>query len=413
MDKNYFPLNKVQLARLAEQYGTPFYIYDEEEICKNFRLLANAFKSFSNFKVFFSVKACPNPYILKILKKEGSGASCSTLSEIILAENAGFLGEDIFFTTNESSAREIIYGNLKNCLFNLDDISHIDFLEKTLGGIPEFISICYNSIFSQEKKQEGSFGLSREQVFQACKILQEKGVQKFGLHVNLAEKITSDLFLQSIDSLFTLMVEIKEKFGVKIQNILLGIHQVFPRDIKERNLDYESFAKKIKAAYDKILLPAELNSTTIALECGSLITEPFGYLVSKVLYQKSGGQDFIKLDYSIPELIDLTKDDYNIFIVDKEKQNETNKYIVLGSVTENYNNCIIETSLPHLENGELIIINNMGSYSRAKESNYKGKLRSGELLLRRNGTVIPIRRQETLDDYFSTIDFVKLKNFNV
>lgn len=415
MDKNYFPLNKTQLETLAEQYGTPFYIYDEEEICKNFLRFVKAFNDFPNFKEYFSVKACPNPYILKILKKEGSGASCSSLAEIILAENAGFTGEDIFFTTKETTAKEIIYGNLKGCLFNLDDISHIDFIAKTLGGLPDFLSFCYNldSFQFQEKSKATKAGLPKEQILQTYKISKERGVKRLALHVNLnANQITIDYFVQLVEHLFLLAVEIKEKVGIKIETINLGngIGISFAPDYK--NIDYEALAKKIKALYDKILVTNGLDSTTIAFECSHIITGPYGWLVTRVMHKKSGEREYIGLDATLASLKDVNLENYhNITVTGKEKQEKNHLYDVSGSLFEDKDS--LQKELPQVDIGDLLVIHNVGAYCSAKELNYNGNLRPGELLLRQNGTVIPIRRRETLDDYFSTIDFVKLKTFSV
>ncbi|MBR2461579.1 MAG: diaminopimelate decarboxylase, partial [Spirochaetaceae bacterium] len=263
MSEKTFPLNHEQLERLTETFETPFYLYDEKAIRENMRRFTKAFSIFPSFKEYFAVKACPNPYILKILKSEGCGADCSSLPELILAENAGMLEEEVMFTSNETPAKEYVYANLKGNIINLDDITHIDYLEKALGALPELISFRYNPGPLKEgnaligKPEEAKYGLTREQIFEAYKICKERGVKRFGLHTMVASnELNPDYFVETAELLFKLAAELKEKLGVSIEFVNLGGGIGIPYRPEQVAVDYDRIAQGIKAAYDRLVVPA-------------------------------------------------------------------------------------------------------------------------------------------------------------
>ncbi len=421
MSEKTFPLNHEQLERLTETHETPFYLYDERAIRENMRRFTKAFSIFPAFKEYFAVKACPNPYILKILKSEGCGADCSSLPELILAENAGMLGEEVMFTSNETPAKEYIYANLKGNIINLDDITHIDYLEKALGALPELISFRYNPGPLKEgnaligKPEEAKYGLTREQVFEAYKICKERGVKRFGLHTMVASnELNPEYFVETAELLFNLAAELKEKVGVSIEFVNLGGGIGIPYRPEQVAVDYDYVAKGIKAAYDRIVLPAGLDPLKICWECGRPITGPYGWLVTRALHQKHIYREYIGVDASMADLMrpGMYGAYHEVTVSGKETAAKTETYDVVGSLCVNCDKFAVQRQLPKIEIGDLLIIHDSGAHGRAMGFNYNAKLRCGELLLREDGSAVQIRRKETVDDYFATLDFGGLKDFS-
>ena len=422
MSEKNFPLNKEQLEQLTQSYETPFYLYDEKAIRENMRRFTKAFSIFPSFKEYFAVKACPNPYIMKILKNEGCGADCSSLPELILAENAGILGEEVMFTSNETPAKEYIYANLKGNIINLDDITHIDFLDATLGGLPELISFRYNPGPLKAgnaligKPEEAKYGLTREQIFEAYKICKDRGVKRFGLHTMVASnELNPDYFVETAQLLFTLAVELKEKVGVSVEFVNLGGGIGIPYRPEQVAVDYDYVAKGIKAVYDKTIVPAGLDPLKICWECGRPITGPYGWLVTRVLHQKHIYREYIGVDASMADLMrpGMYGAYHEVTVSGKEAAAKTETYDVVGSLCENCDKFAVQRQLPKIDIGDLLIIHDAGAHGRAMGFNYNAKLRCGELLLREDGSVVQIRRKETVDDYFATLDFKGLQSFSV
>ena len=420
MSKKNFPLNKEQLEQLTQSYETPFYLYDEKAIRENMRRFTKAFSIFPSFKEYFAVKACPNPYIMKILKNEGCGADCSSLPELILAENAGMLGEEVMFTSNETPAKEYIYANLKGNIINLDDITHIDYLEKALGALPELISFRYNPGPLKEgnaligKPEEAKYGLTREQIFEAYKICKDRGVKRFGLHTMVASnELNPDYFVETAQLLFTLAVELKEQVGVSLEFVNLGGGIGIPYRPEQVAVDYDYVAQGIKAVYDKLIVPAGLDPLKICWECGRPITGPYGWLVTRVLHQKHIYREYIGVDASMADLMrpGMYGAYHEVTVSGKEDAAKTETYDVVGSLCENCDKFAVQRQLPKIDIGDLLIIHDAGAHGRAMGFNYNAKLRCGELLLREDGSVVQIRRKETVDDYFATLDFKGLQSF--
>lgn len=438
MSEKYFPLSPGDLSGLAEKYGTPFYLYDERGIRKNIREFTRAFSIFPAFKEFFAVKACPNPYILKILADEGCGADCSSMPELILAEKSGILGRDVMFSSNETPEKEYIYANLKGNILNLDDITHIPFVEKALGSLPDMISFRYNpgslknsgvnSIIG--KPEEAKYGLTREQIFEAYKICRDKGVSNFALHTMVASnELNPDCFVETADIIFTLAAELKEKTGVKIELIDLGGGLGIPYKPGQKAVDYTGIAKRIRDSYDRILVPAGLDPVKICWECGRPVTGPYGWLVTRAIHQKHIYREYIGVDASMADLMrpGMYGAYHHVTVNGKpdpvdfsdgtvksglQEGRDYRIYDVVGSLCENCDKFAVQRPLPPIDTGDLIIIHDAGAHGRAMGFNYNGKLRCGELLLRESGEVMEIRRRETVDDYFATLDFRGLASFN-
>lgn len=422
MSEKTFPLSAQELQTLTERYETPFYLYDEKAIRENIRRFTKAFSIFPGFKEHFAVKACPNPYILKILRSEGCGADCSSLPELILAENAGIAGEDVMFTSNETPAKEYIYANLKGNIINLDDITHIPFLEKTLGFLPEIISFRYNPGPLKEgnaiigKPEEAKYGLTEEQIFEAYKICKDKGVKRFGLHTMVASnELNPDYFVETATLLFNLAAKVKEKVGITFEFVNLGGGLGIPYKPGDKAVDYDSIARGIRESYDAIVVPAGLDPLKIYWECGRPITGPYGWLVTRAIHEKHIYRDYIGVDASMADLMrpGMYGAYHEVTVSGKENAPKNKVYDVVGSLCENCDKFAVQRQLPEIQIGDLLIIHDAGAHGRAMGFNYNAKLRCGELLLRQDGSVVEIRRRETIDDYFATLDFKGLSSFNV
>lgn len=418
-----FPLTHAQLAEVAEKFPTPFYIYDEKAIRDNMRYFKNAFSIFPEFREYFAVKALPNPYILKILESEGCGADCSSLPELILSEKSGIGGERVMFTSNDTPAEEFVYAYERGNIINLDDISHIDFLKKALGGkLPDTICFRYNPGPLKQggnaiigKPEEAKYGLTREQMIEAYRICRDEGVKHFGLHTMVASnELNPEFFVDTAHIVFDLAVEVKEKTGVRIEFVDLGGGIGIPYKEEQKKVDLEYVAKKIRSLYDSVVVPAGLDPLAICFECGRPITGPYGWLVTTAIHEKKIYRDYIGCDASMADLMrpGMYGAYHTVTVSGKENSPKDHVYDVTGSLCENCDKFAVQRSLPEIERGDLVIIHDAGAHGRAMGFNYNGKLRCGELLLRTDGSVVQIRRKETIDDYFATLDFAGLDSFN-
>jgi len=427
MNQKFFPLDRAALEKIAQSYPTPFYIYDEKAIIENVRRIKAAFSVFPSYKNHFAVKALPNPYILKILNTEGFGADCSSLPELMLADIAGIKGEDIMLTSNETPTKEYIAAKNMGAVINLDDFTHINFLEKT-AGLPELISIRFNPGPLKEgnaiigKPEEAKYGFTREQLIQGYALLKEKGVKRFALHTMVASnELSVQYHIETAYMLFELAVEIFNKTGVRLEFINLGGGVGIPYKPEQTALDYEALTAGIKKAYDDVLEKAKLTPIEIRTEWGRIVTGPYGWLVTRAVHKKEIYRNYIALDACAADLMrpGLYGAYHHITIPGKENAPLTETYDVVGSLCENNDKFAIQRQLPKIDTaaegngpGDFVIIHDTGAHGRAMGYNYNGKLRCGELLLRQDGSIVQIRRSETVDDYFATLDINGVKYFN-
>ena len=426
MNKKYFPLDKPALEKLAEQYPTPFYLYDEKAIIENVGRIKAAYSVFPEYKNYFAVKALPNPYMLKILAGLGLGADCSSYTELLLAEMAGIKGEDIMFSSNETPAAEYAAAGKMGAIINLDDITHIDFLEKT-AGLPELISLRYNPGPLKDgnaiigKPEEAKYGLTREQIIRGFNILKEKGRTRFALHTMVASnELSVPYHIETAKMLFELAVEILDKTGVRPEFVNLGGGAGIPYRPEETAIDYKTLADGIQREYNKIIKPAGLEGLGIRTEWGRIITGPSGWLVTRAIHKKETYRNYIGLDACMADMMRpaLYNAYHHITIPGKENAEPTEIYDVVGSLCENNDKFAIQRRLPKINtaaenaaSADFVVIHDTGAHGRAMGFNYNGKLRCGELLLRPDGSVKQIRRPETADDYFATLDVNGLKDW--
>jgi len=421
MSNKDLPFFREQLEAILKKYPTPFHLYAEKAIIANTRRFKNAFSWNPGFKEYFAVKATPNPFLLKILHKEGFGTDCSSLTELMLSEKCGIVGEDIMFSSNDTPSNEFQKAFELGAIINLDDINHIEFLEKHCG-VPEVISFRYNpgklrkGNFIIGQPEESKYGFTKDQLFDGYKLIREKGAKRFGLHTFIASnELDSQYFVDTAIMLFDLAVELYQKIGIRLEFINLSGGIGIPYLPEDQPVDLEHIGKGIQEAYNEKLIPNELHPMKIFMECGRMITGPYGYLFSKVLHIKQIYKTHIGLDACMANLMRpaLYNAYHHITVLNKENEPHTETYDVTGSLCENNDKFAINRKLPKIEIGDLVVIHDTGAHGHAMGFNYNGKLRSSELLLRDNGDVVEIRRPETPDDYFATLDFGKLNTFKV
>ena len=419
-----FPLNNEQLKELVKKFPTPFYLYDEKAIRQNMREFTKAFSIFPVFREHFAVKACPNPYILKILASEGCGADCSSAPELMLSEMSGIKTDYVIFTSNETPASEYQLAYKQGNIINLDDITHIEYLKNALGGkLPETICFRYNPGALKQggvnaiigKPEEAKYGLTREQILEAYAICKKEGVKHFGLHTMVASnELNPDSLAETAKILFELCVELKEKVGVRIEFTDLGGGLGIPYKPDQKKVDYNEVAQKIRALYDQIIVPAGLDPLGIYWECGRPITGPYGWLVSTAIHEKHIYRDYIALDSCMADLMrpGMYGAYHEVTVSGKEDAPKTEVYDVVGSLCENSDKFAVQRPLPKIDMGDLVIVHDAGAHGRAMGFNYNGKLRAGEILMREDGSYKEIRRRETVEDLFATLDLNGVADFN-
>ena len=420
MSSKHFPFTRQQLTEIVERFPTPFYLYDEAAIRANAKRIARAFSVFPGFKEHFAVKALPNPFVLKVLADEGFGADCASLPELVLARRAGMSGEDVMFTSNETPAHEYVFARAQGAVINLDDITHIDYLEKACG-VPELVSCRYNPGPLKDgnviigRPEEAKYGFTREQLFEGYARLREKGARRFGLHTMVASnELSGDYHVETARILFELAVDLKRKIGIRLEFVNAGGGAGIPYRPEEQELDIEYVARGMRRAYDEIVVPAGLDPLGLRLEWGRIVTGPYGWLVTTAIHEKAIYRRYVGLDSCMSDLMrpGMYGAYHHVSVPGKDDAPRTETYDVVGSLCENNDKFAVQRQLPQIDVGDFVVIHDAGAHGRAMGFNYNGKLRCGEVLLRPDGTLLGIRRSETMEDYFATIDFEALAAFD-
>jgi diaminopimelate decarboxylase len=419
--KKTVPFSKHQIEELERRHSTPFHIYDEEAIRAGSRRLYKAFSwvpgpdgKEGGFKNYFAVKALPNPYILRVLKEEGMGADCSSLPELLLADAVGIKGEGIMFTSNDTPAEEFVQAKKLGAIINLDDITHIDVLEKA-AGIPDLVCFRYNP--GEEYRHgntiignpgEAKYGLTHDQILNAYKIAQQKGAKRFGLHAMIvSNQRGEEILAHAARLLFNLAVEIHKKTGIRLEFINLGGGIGIPYSPADHQVNIEDYARRVHKLYKEIIVANGLAPVRIVMESGRAVTGPYGYLVSRVLHVTQKHRDYVGLDACMANLMRpaLYGAYHHITVLGKENQPLDHVYDVTGSLCENNDKFAVQRYLPGISPGDLMVIHDAGAHGHAMGFNYNGKLRSAEFLMQKGGTFKLIRRAESVNDYFATLDF--------
>jgi diaminopimelate decarboxylase len=417
MSEKKVPFTKKTIETIAQRVPTPFHIYDEKAIRANAKAMKDAFSWAPGFKNYYAVKACPNPAIMHILKEEGFGADCSSLPELLLSEKIGLKQEDIMFTSNDTPGSEFKEASRLGAVINLDDITHIRTLEES-AGIPELICFRYNPGESRTGNAfighpaEAKYGVTSDQIIDAYKTMQEKGVRRFGLHTMVASnELNGEYFVETARMLFELVVRINKETGIKIEFINMGGGIGIPYKPEDEAVDLQEVSEGMRKLYKQIIVAADLDPLNIVFECGRMVTGPYGYLVSQVRHVAQKYKTYVGLDSSMANLMRpaLYGAYHHITVLGKEDEEATEVYDVTGSLCENNDKFAIDRRLPEIEAGDYVIIHDAGAHGYAMGFNYNGKLRSAELLLTEKGTVELIRRAETIDDYFATLAYTPME----
>lgn len=404
-----------QLNEITKTYPTPFHLYDEKGIRENAERLQRAFSWNKGFREYFAVKATPNPFVIDILKKVGCGADCSSLTELMIARAMGYEGEKIMFSSNDTPPEEFQLADELGAIINLDDFTHIDFLEKTVGRIPETISCRYNpgGLFKisndiMDNPGDSKYGMTTEQLFEAFKVLKAKGAKHFGIHAFLASNtVTNEYYPMLAKVLFEVAVKLKEETGADIRFINLSGGIGIPYCPDQEPNDIYTIGEGVKKVFEEVLVPAGMGHVALYTELGRFMLGPYGCLVTTAIHEKHTHKEYIGVDACAVNLMRpaMYGAYHHITVMGKEEQPCDHKYDVAGSLCENNDKFAIDRMLPKIEIGDLLVIHDTGAHGFSMGYNYNGKLRSAELLLKEDGSTQMIRRAETPNDYFATFDF--------
>ncbi len=413
MKKEAF-VTKEQIEEIAKTYPTPFHIYDERGIRENAQALREAFSWNKGFKEYFAVKATPNPFLIDILREYGCGCDCSSLTELMLSAAMGMEGKDIMFSSNDTPAEEFAYAAKIGATINLDDITHIDFLEKTIGRLPETISCRYNpgGLFKittdiMDNPGDAKYGFTTEQLFEGFRILKERGVRHFGIHAFLASNtVTNEYYPALARTLFEVAVKLRNETGADIRFINLSGGIGIPYRPDQEPNDIRAIGEGVRKVYEEVLVPAGMGDVAIYTELGRFMMGPYGQLVVKAIHEKHTHKEYVGVDACAVNLMRpaMYGAYHHITVLGKEDVPCDHQYDITGSLCENNDKFAVDRMLPKIDMGDYLVIHDTGAHGFSMGYNYNGKLKSAELLLKEDGSVQLIRRAETPKDYFATFD---------
>ncbi|NLL77923.1 MAG: diaminopimelate decarboxylase [Clostridiales bacterium] len=419
MSKKTF-VTKEMIEEIVKKYPTPFHIYDEKGIRENAQAVKEAFAWNKGFKEYFAVKATPNPYLIQILQEYGCGCDCSSMTELMLSKAMGIIGENIMFSSNDTPAEEYEYAAKLGAIINLDDITHIEFLEETIGKLPETISCRYNpgGVFVMsngimDNPGDSKYGFTTEQMFEGFRMLKEKGVKNFGIHAFLASNtVTNEYYPMLAKQLFEVAVQLEKETGADIKFINLSGGVGIPYHPDQKGNDIREIGEGVRKVYEEVLVPAGMGDVAIYTEMGRFMMGPYGALVTKAIHEKHTHKEYIGVDACAVNLMRpaMYGAYHHITVLGKEDEPCDYQYDVTGSLCENNDKFAIDRMLPRIDKGDYLVIHDTGAHGYAMGYNYNGKLKSAELLLKEDGGVELIRRAETPRDYFSTFDCLDIFN---
>ena len=407
-------VTKEKIDEIRAQIPTPFHLYDEKGLRANAKALAEAFSWNKGFKEYFAVKANANPFLINILREYGAGCDCSSYTELMLAKAMGCAGEDIMFSSNATPAKEYEYAHKLGAIINLDDFTHIDYLEKTIGEIPEVISCRYNpgGLFQisndiMDNPGDAKYGMTTEQLFEAFKVLKSKGAKQFGIHAFLASNtVTNEYYPMLAKLLFEVAVKLKEETDVDLKFINLSGGIGIPYTPEQEPNDIRIIGEGVRKAYEEVLTPAGMGDVAIYTELGRFMMGPYGALVATAIHAKHTHKEYIGLDACAVNLMRpaMYGSYHHITVLGKEDAPSDNIYDVTGSLCENNDKFAIDRNLPKIDLGDILYIHDTGGHGFSMGYNYNGKLKSAEVLLKEDGSFELIRRAEEPRDYFATLD---------
>ena len=407
-----------KLKEIEEQFPTPFHLYDEKGIRENAKALKEAFGWNKGFKEFFAVKATPNPYLIQILQEYGCGCDCSSMTELMMAKALGCREGDIMFSSNDTPEEEFRYADEIGGIINLDDITHIDAVERAAGRIPKTISCRYNpgGVFKisndiMDNPGDSKYGMTTDQIFEAFRILKEKGAENFGIHAFLASNtVTNEYYPMLAKVMFELAVKLQKETGAHISFINLSGGIGIPYSPDQKPNDIRVIGEGVRKVYEEVLVPAGMGDVAIYTELGRFMMGPYGCLVTKAIHEKHTHKEYIGVDACAVNLMRpaMYGAYHHITVAGKEDAPCDHVYDITGSLCENNDKFAIDRKLPKIDMGDYLIIHDTGAHGFSMGYNYNGKLRSSELLLKEDGSVEMIRRAETPKDYFATFDFCNI-----
>ena len=419
MNKKPF-VTKEQLDEITAKFPTPYHLYDEKGIRDNAKAVKEAFAWNKGYREYFAVKACPNPTLIQIMKEYGCGCDCSSMTELMLSKAMGCKGADIMFSSNATPAEEYQYAAKLGAIINLDDITHIDFLEKAIGYIPETISCRYNpgGLFKisndiMDNPGDAKYGMTTEQLFEAFKILKAKGAKKFGIHAFLASNtVTNEYYPMLAKVLFEVAVKLEKETGADIEFINLSGGVEIPYKPDQEPNDIRVIGEGVRKVYEEVLVPAGMGDVALYTEMGRFMTGPYGCLVTKAIHEKHTYKEYIGCDACAVNLMRpaMYGAYHHITVMGKEDQPCDHKYDITGSLCENNDKFAIDRMLPKIDMGDYLVIHDTGAHGYAMGYNYNGKLKSAEILLKEDGSFEMIRRAEPPRDYFATLDCFPIYN---
>ncbi|MCC8080785.1 MAG: diaminopimelate decarboxylase [Lachnospiraceae bacterium] len=413
MEKSAF-VTREQIQKIVKDYPTPFHLYDERGIRENARAVKEAFSWNPGYREYFAVKATPNPFLINILKEYGCGTDCSSMTELMLSKELGFSGEEIMFSSNDTPPEEFVYANEIGATINLDDFTHIAYLEDLIGEFPKTMSLRYNpgGVYTlsngiMDNPGDSKYGFTKEQILEGYRILKEKGVERFGIHAFLVSNtVTNDYYPALAKTLFELCVEIREKTGVQMDFINLsgGVGIAYRPD--QTPNDIRAIGAGVEKVYNEVLVPAGMDDVDIYTEMGRFMMGPYGCLVTEAIHEKHTYKEYIGVDACAANLMRpaIYGAYHHITVAGKENDPCDHKYDVVGSLCENCDKFAVDRMLPKIDMGDYLIIHDAGAHGFSMGYNYNGRLRSAEILLREDGSAQLIRRAETSKDYFATFD---------
>ncbi|MDO4454355.1 MAG: diaminopimelate decarboxylase [Eubacteriales bacterium] len=403
-----------QVKEIVKEYPTPFYLYDEKGIRANVQALNDAFSWNKGYKEYFAVKATPNPFLIQILREYGCGCDCSSMTELMMSDAVGSTGDDIMFSSNDTPVEEFQKAADLNAIINLDDITHIEIVEETLGKLPKKMSCRYNpgGTFKitndiMDNPGDSKYGMTREQIFEAFRVMKEKGVEEFGIHAFLASNtVTNEYYPMLAKILFETAVELKKETGADIKFINLSGGIGIPYLPDQEPNDIMKIGEGVRKVYEEVLVPAGMGDVAIYTELGRFMMGPYGCLVTKAINEKHTHKEYIGVDACAVNLMRpaMYGAYHHITVLGKENAVCDHLYDVTGSLCENNDKFAIDRMLPEIEKGDYLVIHDTGAHGFAMGYNYNGKLKSAELLLKEDGSIQMIRRAETAKDYFATFD---------
>lgn len=413
MEKKAF-LTKERAEALAAKYGTPIHVYDEAGIRSTARALKEAFSWNKDFKEYFAVKATPNPYLIGILREEGCGVDCASLAELLLVQRMGFSGRDIMFSSNVTPKEDFVLADKMNAIINFDDVSLIPYYKEIGCKFHRLMCVRYNpggnftlNNAIMDTPSQAKYGMTDEQMEEAFRMLKAEGVEEVGIHAFLASNTTENGYYPKLASiLFEKAAELQKKTGLKVKFINLSGGIGIPYRPDQTKSDIHKIGEGVREAYERILTPCGMGDVAIFTELGRYMLGPNGALLSRVLHKKDIHKQYVGLDACASNLMRpmMYKAYHHITVLGKEKEPLTHVYDVTGGLCENSDKFAVDRNLPEIEIGDLLFIHDAGAHGHAMGYNYNGKLRSAEVLLTEDGGDRLIRRAETPEDYFRTLD---------